>query len=180
MRFGAANLKRCGWRQIRLVSSVAVKSAVPAPCLAPCCDASACCCLAPALDLRVVRTLSTTLRARGARRAGLAAVHAGAPRDRCADCGAALHPPAAGWPPGDRDAPGAGCLPLAPSGHVGAVAHSTPRPTARAARRNVSGGARAARGAIPPAPDPEALQDQRQGRSLRSRPSASLRADPCP
>jgi hypothetical protein len=27
---------------------------------------------------------------------------------------------------GDRDAPGAGCLPLAPSGHVGAVAQLNP------------------------------------------------------
>jgi len=34
--------------------------------------------------------------------------------------------PIAGWPPEDRGAPGAGCLPLAPSGHVGAGAHSTP------------------------------------------------------
>jgi hypothetical protein len=33
-------------------------------------------------------------------------------------------PPVAGWSPGDRGAPGAGCLPLAPSGHVGADAHS--------------------------------------------------------
>jgi hypothetical protein len=29
----------------------------------------------------------------------------------------------------ERDAPGAGCLPLAPSGHVGAGAQLTPRPT---------------------------------------------------
>jgi hypothetical protein len=44
---------------------------------------------------------------------GLAAVHAKAPRDSGADCRAAQRPPVAGWPSGDRDVPGAGCLPLA-------------------------------------------------------------------
>jgi len=67
-----------------------------------------------------------------------------------------------------------------PSGHVGADAHSTPRPTAWAARRCVSDGAWTARGPSLRLLDPEASQDQRQGHSLRSRPYASLRADPCP
>jgi hypothetical protein len=53
--------------------------------------------------------------------------YAKAPRDGGADCVAAQHPPIAGWPlGGDRGAPGAGCLPLASSGHVGADAHSSP------------------------------------------------------
>ena len=86
------------------------------------------------------------------------------------------HPPAAGWPPGERDAPGAGCLPLAPSGHVGAVAHSTPRPTARAARRNVSGGARAARGPSLRRPHPEALQLAVKGARCARVAARSLRA----
>jgi hypothetical protein len=78
---------------------------------------------------------------------------------------------------GDRDAPGRRLPSFGPSGHVGAGAHSPPWPTAQAARRNVSGGARCCKsGAIPPAPDPEALQDQPQGRSLRSRRSAQTLA----
>ena len=74
-----------------------------------------------------VRTCSTYV-FKGALRApgpGLV-VHARAPRDNGADCRAAQRPPIAGWPPEDRGAPGAGCLPLAPSGHVGAGAHSPP------------------------------------------------------
>ena len=46
-----------------------------------------------------VRTFCTTYsRARGARRTGLAAVHAGAPRATSTNGGTAQHPPAAGWP----------------------------------------------------------------------------------
>ena len=91
-----------------------------------------------------VRTCSTynfkgALRAPGPR---LVAVQARAPRDNGDGCRAAQRPPIAGWPPEDRGAPGAGCLPLAPSGHVGVGAHSAPRPATWAARRNVSGGAR--------------------------------------
>jgi len=58
--------------------------------------------------------LSLRLQGR-AERAGprLAAVRAGAPRAASAGCGLAQHPPATGWPPGDRGALGAGCLPLA-------------------------------------------------------------------
>jgi len=75
-----------------------------------------------------VRTCSTynfkgALRAPGPR---LVAVQARAPRDNGDGCRAAQRPPIAGWPPEDRGAPGAGCLPLAPSGHVGAGAHLVP------------------------------------------------------
>src|SRR5262245_6958576 len=80
------------------------------------------------------------------------------------------------WPPRDCDAPGAGCLPLAPSGHVGAVAQLNPgdRPheqrTATAAMvRGLQEGPSLRR------PHPEALQDQPQRRAC----GASLRADPC-
>jgi len=66
-----------------------------------------------------------------------------------------------------------------PSGHVGAVAQLDPATDLTAARRNVTGGARAARGAIPPAPHPEALQDQPQGRACGAS-SASLRATLAP
>ena len=76
-------------------------------------------------------------------------------------------PPVAGWPLGDRGAPGAGCLPLAPSGHVGADAHSPPRPTTWAARRNVSGGARGLQtGPSLRRPHSEALRARGQDRSL--------------
>jgi hypothetical protein len=114
-----------------------------------------------------VRTCSTYNFQGRAPRAGpgLATVHAKAPRDSDADCGAAQSPPVAGWRPGDRGAPGAGCLPLAPSGHVGADAHSPPQPIARAVRRNVSGGARLQTGPSLRRPHPEALQDQPQGRA---------------
>ena len=81
---------------------------------------------------------------------------------------------------GNRDAPGAGCLPLALAGHVGAGEHSSP-----AGHRSGSSPqhrqwrAESRRRAIPPAPHREALQDQPLGRSLRSRrcamPSAPLR-----
>jgi hypothetical protein len=73
---------------------------------------------------------------------GLAAIHANAPRDGGADCGAAQHLPIAGWPPGDRGAPGAGCLPLALRATSAPARTHPPRPAAGAARRNVSGGAR--------------------------------------
>src|SRR5258708_18194537 len=63
---------------------------------------------------RAVMTLSTSSRARRARRAGTEERSWEAPRGRCADSRAARHPPAADGPPrGTRDAPGAGCLPLA-------------------------------------------------------------------
>ena len=46
--------------------------------------------------------------------AGLAAVHAKAPRDGGANCSAAQHLPITGWPPrGTVARRGAGCLPLA-------------------------------------------------------------------
>src|SRR5262249_30989801 len=76
--------------------------------------------------IRPVRTCSTyNFKGRAPRAGpGLTAVHARAPRDSGADCRAAQRPRIAGWPSEDRGAPGAGCLPLAHSGHVGAGAHS--------------------------------------------------------
>jgi hypothetical protein len=68
-----------------------------------------------ATPIRPVRTCST-YNFKGALRApgrGLAAVHAKAPHDGGADYVAARHLPVAGWPLGNRDAPGVGCLPLA-------------------------------------------------------------------
>jgi len=72
-------------------------------------------------------TFSTYSRARGARRTVAGRRTGIAPREPTADSNAAQHPPAAGRPPGgNRDAPGAGCLPLALAGHVGAGEHSSP------------------------------------------------------
>ncbi len=110
----------------------------------------------------------------------LAAVHAKAPRDGGADCVAAQHPPIAGWPPVVTVALGAGCLPLAPSGHVGAGAHS---PSGRLHRRCAATSAvvrRVADGAIPPAPDPEALQDRGQGRARGASLAGASADDPGP
>ena len=89
-----------------------------------------------------VRTFLTSSRARGARRAGAGRCTGIAPREATADCKAAQHPPAAGWPPEgtvQRRAPAAFLWPFGPRL---AGAHSPPRPTAWATRRNVSGGAR--------------------------------------
>ena len=81
-------------------------------------------------------------------RSGLAAAHVEAPRIRNAEGGTAQHPPH--WPAASgRDVPGRRLPSFDPSGHVGADAHSTPRPTDRAARRNVSDDARAARAGHP-------------------------------
>jgi hypothetical protein len=77
---------------------------------------------------------------------------------------------------GDCDAPGDGCLPLAPSGHVGAVTqlNSSGRPPGqRAATSAVVRGLQ--EGPSLRRPHSEALQDQAQGRTC----GASLRADPC-
>ena len=123
--------------------------------------------------LRPVTTCSTSSRARGARRAGAGHRTGIAPREGTADCKAAQHPPAAGWPPEDPCRAGRRLPSFGPSGHVGAGAHSPPRPTARATRRNVSGGARG-HGAEPSLRRPhcEALQDH----GSRSYVLASLRA----
>jgi hypothetical protein len=94
-------------------------------------------------------------------------------------CGAT--PPVAGWR--DRETvarQGAGCLPLAPSGHVGADAHSVPGSPPHGQLAATSAVARgAARAAIPPAPDPEALQDRGQGRAYGAS-LAGASADPGP
>ena len=81
---------------------------------------------------------------------------------------------------GDRDAPGAGCLPLAPSGHVGAVAQLSPAGRPHGRRAATSAVVRALQeGPSLRRPHPEALQDQAQGRacgaSLRFAPRRPLR-----
>jgi hypothetical protein len=79
-----------------------------------------------------VRTFSTGFQGRAERaEPGPAPYMQRAPSDGDADCGAALRPPGAGWPPRGRRRARRRLPSFDPSGRVGADAHSTPRPTAR-------------------------------------------------
>jgi hypothetical protein len=101
----------------------------------------------PGVDRRIrlvchagsVTTCSTTSRAREARRAGAwPCRHAGAPLEASSWRRSAHARPGAGWPqPGLRRASGAGCLPLALPGHVGADAAVKPAAHRTGSRRNV-------------------------------------------
>ena len=105
---------------------------------------------------------------KGARSAPSRAGHCDglAPHDATADCNAAQRQPGS-WLAATGSCSARRRLPsFGPPGHVGADAHSPPRPTARATRRNVNGGARS-RGGGPSLrrPHSEALQAHGQGRT---------------
>ena len=93
------------------------------------------------------------------------------PRDGGAGCRTAQDPRVAGWPPGDRDAPGRRLPSFGPPGHVGACAHSTPRGRPHRLLAATSALARGAAKAAPSLrrPHSEALRAHGQERSLRSR-----------
>ncbi len=129
-----------------------------------------------------VTTLSTSSRARGARRGrSWPSYFAGAARGR-ADSGRGALP--AGYRPRPNREPcraGRRLPLLGPAGpRRRRRAPQSPRPTARAGRRNESAGARTAKRAIPPAPDHEASQDRGQGRASRVAARSALRAAPGP
>jgi hypothetical protein len=111
---------------------------------------------------------------------GLAAVHAGAPRAASANCGVGAAS-ARSWPAawGPVTLRGAGCLPLAPSGHVGAVAQFDPAAdlTGSAPQRQ-RWCADCKRGHPSGARILKPCKISRKG-APAARPSASLRADPC-
>jgi hypothetical protein len=124
-------------------------------------------------SLTLVTTLSTSSRARGARRVRAGDRTGIAPREATADLlgGAAL---ARSWLAArdTRATPGAGCLPLALRA-TSAPTHTYPRGRPYGQLAATSAVARAVtERAIPPGLHYEALQDHGQGRSLRSRRSA--------
>ena len=116
----------------------------------------------------LVRTFFTSSRARGARRARAGHRTGIAPREATTACNTAQHPPSS-WldAKGNRAAPGAGCLPLALAGHVGASAHSPPRPDRTGQRAATPAVAREVTERRHPSgvPHCEALQDHGQGRT---------------
>jgi hypothetical protein len=125
---------------------------------------------------RIGEDFPTVSRAREARRAVAGRRSWIVPRAERVDRRTADTCPSPGRRRWDRAALGSGCLPLALPGHVGAVAHATPRPTAGTSHHHESALARVLQDvAIPPAPHHEASQDRGQGRSLRSRRCAMPR-----
>ena len=91
-------------------------------------------------------------------------------RDGAADSQAAHYPPVAGWPPGEPSRAGRRLPSFGPSGHVGAGRALNPRGRPHEQRAATSALARELH-ELPSLrrPDPEALPDRGQERSLRSR-----------